>query len=225
MSSRLLNPEKPISNEWANLVPLDTPNLPGLETGCLPGWAGDFAGALAEHTESPRELAVGMVLVSLAAASARRLKVEVGPGYHEPCNLWTVVALAPGNRKSAVQSAATAPLVEWERAKIIELEPEIKRLTSEYETLKARAKEKRAKSVKENDERKARELAQAAADNRSFHWLRRSARSKGHNIKGEQRKLLTGELPTVTRGRPIAIGLDRFGIFADPVSISATAES
>lgn len=164
MSGLLLDAEKPVSNEWVNFVPLDTPDLPRLETGCLPGWAGNFAEALAEHTESPQELAVGMVLVSLAAASARRLRVEVGPGYHEPCNLWTVVALAPGNRKSAVQSAATAPLVEWERAKINELEPEIKRLTSEYETLKARAKEIRAKSVKENDESKARDLARVASD-------------------------------------------------------------
>lgn len=164
MSDPLFDPEKPVSNDWVSFVPLETPDLPTLETSYLPSWAGDFAKALAEHTESPSELAIGMVLVSLAAAAARRLRVEVGPGYYEPCNLWTVVALAPGNRKSAVQSAATAPLVEWERAKIVELEPEIKRITSEYETLKARAKEKRARSVKENDERKARELAREAAD-------------------------------------------------------------
>ena len=164
MSDHLLNAEKPLSDPWPNLVALDMPDLPELSSGCLPAWAGEFAQALSQQTESPEELSIGMVLASLAAAAARRLRVEVSPGYQEPCNLWMLVALAPGNRKSAVQSAATAPLVEWERAKMIELEPEIRRLTSEYETLKARAKEKRAKAVKENDERKARELAQQAAD-------------------------------------------------------------
>ena len=89
------------------------------------------------QTESPEALSIGMVLASVSSVVARRLRVEVAPGYIEPCNLWVVVALAPGNRKSAVQSAAIAPLVEWERAKMIELEPEIKRLTSEHETLAA----------------------------------------------------------------------------------------
>ena len=84
MSGFLLGGEKPVSNEWVNFVLLDTPDLPRLETGCLPGWAGNFAEALAEHPEPPLELAVGMVLVSLGAASARSLRVEVGPGYHEP---------------------------------------------------------------------------------------------------------------------------------------------
>ena len=115
------------------------------------------------QTESPEALSIGMVLASVSSVVARRLRVEVAPGYIEPCNLWVVVALAPGNRKSAVQSAAIAPLVEWERAKMIELEPEIKRLTSEHETLAARAKAKRAQAAREKDDRKALELTSEVA--------------------------------------------------------------
>ena len=68
---------------------------------------------------------VAMVLVACATAATRRLRVMVKPGYFEPCNLWAVVALPPGNRKSAVQSAATAPLVVWERDQATIMEPEL----------------------------------------------------------------------------------------------------
>ena len=84
--------------------------LPRLDLVHMPGWAGDYARAIAADTETPPELAAGMVLVVCATAAARRLRVMVKPGYFEPCNLWIVVALPPGNRKSAVQSATTTPL-------------------------------------------------------------------------------------------------------------------
>lgn len=164
MSTDLLKTAAPPPEDWPELVPLDAPNLPRLDLGHLPGWAGDYARAIAADTETPPELAAGMILVACAAAAARRLRVMVKPGYFEPCNLWAVVALPPGNRKSAVQAAATAPLVAWERDQAAIVEPEIKRVTSERKTLEVRAKEKRNKAAKEKDNGKAAELAREAAD-------------------------------------------------------------
>ncbi|MGB5830675.1 MAG: YfjI family protein, partial [Thiohalocapsa sp.] len=164
MTADLLNSAAPPTEDWPDLVPLDTPNLPHLDLVHLPGWAGDYARAIAADTETPSELAAGMVLVACASAAARRLRVMVKPGYFEPCNLWVVVALPPGNRKSAVQSAATAPLVDWEHYQAMIAEPEIKRLTSERKTMEARAKEKRSKAAKEKDNAKAAELAREAAE-------------------------------------------------------------
>lgn len=86
-------------SSWPDLVPLDAPNLPRLDLAHLPGWAGDFARAVAEATETPPELAAGMVLVACAVPAARRLRVLVKQGYCEPCNLWAVAALPSGNRK------------------------------------------------------------------------------------------------------------------------------
>jgi len=164
MTANLLKSAAPPAEDWPELVPLDAPNLPRLDLAHLPGWAGDFARAVAADTETPPELAVGMVLVACATAAARRLRVMVKPGYVEPCNLWAVAALPPGTRKSAVQSAATSPLLAWEReqAKITELE--IKRIASERKTLEARAKEKRSKAAREKDNDNAAELAREAAD-------------------------------------------------------------
>ena len=164
MTTDLLKSAAPPPEDWPELVPLDAPNLLRLDLAYLPGWAGDYARAITADTETPPELAAGMVLVACATAAARRLRVMVKPGYFEPCNLWAVVALPPGNRKSAVQSATTAPLLAWERDQATIMEPEIKRITSERKTLEARAKEKRNKAAKEKDNGKAAELAQEAAN-------------------------------------------------------------
>lgn len=164
MTGNLLNPSTPPEEEWPELVPLDAPNLPRLDLSHLPGWAGDFARATAEDTETPSELAAGMVLVTCATAAARCLRVLVKPGYSEPCNLWIVAALPPGNRKSAVQSAATEPLVAWELDQAMATEAEITRITSERKTMEARAKEMRNKAAKEESSSKAAELARQAAD-------------------------------------------------------------
>jgi hypothetical protein len=105
-----------------------------------------------------------MVLVACGTAAARRLCVQVKPGYQELCNLWIVAALPPGNRKSAVQAAATAPLIAWERDQAEFMETEIKRLTSERKTQEARAKDLRQKAAKEKDGNKSKMLATEAAD-------------------------------------------------------------
>jgi hypothetical protein len=164
MTADLLKSAAPPPEDWPELVPLDAPNLPRLDLAHLPSWAGDYARSIAVDTETPPELAAGMILVACATAAARRLRVMVKPGYFEPCNLWAVVALPPGNRKSAVQSAATAPLVAWERDQATIMEPEIKRIISKRKTMEARAKEKRSKAAKEKDNGKAEELAREAAD-------------------------------------------------------------
>jgi phage/plasmid primase-like uncharacterized protein len=152
------------SDEWPALVSLDTANLPRLQSSWLPGWAGDYAEALAHSTETPPELTVALTLASCSVAAARRVHVCVGPGYHEPCNLWLVVALVPGNRKSSVQTSTAAPLLAWERDTATQMKPQVLQVTSERMTLEARAKELRSKSAKDNDRQRADENAKEAAD-------------------------------------------------------------
>jgi len=164
MSATLLKAAAPPPENWPELVPLDAPDLPRLDLAHLPGWAGDFARALAADTETPPELAAGMVLAACATAAARRLRVMMNLGYYEPCNLWVMVALASGNRKSAVQSAATAPLLAWEQDRATIMEPQSKRIASERKTLEARAKERRSQAAREKDGEKAKELEREVND-------------------------------------------------------------
>jgi hypothetical protein len=148
---------------WPELIPLDEPNLPSLNLANFPLWAGTYIRALSTSTETPVELAAVTVLITCAAAAARRLNVLIKDGYSEPCNLWAIVALPPGNRKSAVQKLATKPLVAWESEQCRALDKEIKRITSERKTDEARIKDIRNRSAKILDEDTANEWAEKAA--------------------------------------------------------------
>jgi hypothetical protein len=151
-------------NIWPPLVRLDDPDLPRLRGKTLPSWAGDFATALSVATETPPELAVAMVLSASATAVARKFRVMIKDGYFEPCNLWLAAALEPGNRKSAVQGAATAPLVKWERQQKAAMADEITKATSAYKTAEARANKLRTMAVGEKDAAKSQKHAKEAAD-------------------------------------------------------------
>jgi hypothetical protein len=156
---------KPIEAEpWPDLIPLDTPTLPRLDISLLPGWAGTFTRELAASTETPPELAAGMVLAAAATAAARSVRLCVRSGYFEPLNLWTAAALPPGNRKSSVQRSATAPLLEWEATQARELEPEIARARSEVATIQERVKSLRSKAAKGSEPGAAEEAAALEAD-------------------------------------------------------------
>lgn len=159
-----LHDDAEVRDPWPPLVPIDAPTLPRLPADALPGWAGEFVAALAEETETPPELATALVLATCATAAARRFRAMVRPGYFEPLNLWLAVALPPGNRKSAAQKAAAAPLLAWERDQGAVLADEIKRAKSEVLTAEARAKEVRTKAARAADEMEARNLARQAAD-------------------------------------------------------------
>ena len=154
------------AESWPDLVPLDNPELEltRIDLAHLPGWAGDFARALSASTETPPELAAGMVLAACSVATARRLRVEVEPGYFEPCNLWVLVALPSGNRKSAVQSNACAPFLDWEHDQRKAMEPEIKRITSKLKTQEARIRKLRNDAAKQKEKHKVEELEKEIAD-------------------------------------------------------------
>lgn len=141
------------AEHWPPLIPLGGSGaLPTIKPELLPGWAGRFAAELAKATETPEPLAASMVLAACSVAAARRFEIEVKPGYIEPLNLWIIAAMAPGNRKSAVQAAACKPLTDWQFTQQAELEPRIKRAASDLRTAEERAKVLRTKTAKEPDE-------------------------------------------------------------------------
>jgi len=150
-------------NGWPALIPLDSPNLPSVDPNALPGFAGEYAAALSEATETPPELATAMVLATCATAAARRFRLEVQAGYCETLNLWILPALPPGSRKSAVQAKASAPLAEWEREQAEITGPEIAKARSDRETAEARAKEHRRQAAKAKSPEDARDFADMAA--------------------------------------------------------------
>jgi len=72
--------------------------------------------AEATATQTPPDLAAVVVLATISACIAKKFEVEIRPGWREPLNTYWLVALEPGNRKSAVFRDAVRPLHDHERA-------------------------------------------------------------------------------------------------------------
>lgn len=112
-----------IAGGWdAEPVPLSARRLlPPFPVDALPSWVADQVAAVAEFTQTPPDLAGCIALAALSTAAAGgRAVVEIRPGWREPVNLFTAVAMPPGSRKSAVFAAMTAPLLAAE-AELVEL--------------------------------------------------------------------------------------------------------
>jgi replicative DNA helicase len=141
---------------WEPPVPFHAFMLPPFPTAALPDWLRVYVEATAIETQTPPDLAALVTLSVVAATCAKVVEVHVRPGWVEPVNLFTVVAMDPGNRKSAVFSAATAPLDAAEQMENQVRMPEILVAQSRLEAAKQRLHDAQAA------------LKKAAADEQSI---------------------------------------------------------
>ena len=131
---------------WADATPLSTStSKPGFPVWSLPDWLGEYAAGLAEITQTPADLAGCLALAVLAVAAGGNVWVKA-PAWREPTNLYTVVVLPPGNRKSEVFAAMTAPLRAAEKVLEEETKPVIAEALITRRVAEARA-EKTAKAA------------------------------------------------------------------------------
>ncbi|SDH02596.1 YfjI family protein [Pseudonocardia oroxyli] len=121
----LHNDDQPTAQGWdADPTPLTPRRLaPPFPVDALPTWVADMVMAVAEFTQAPLDLPGCLALAALSTAAGGRAEIEIRPGWREPLNLYTVVAMPPGSRKSAVFAAMTAPLLDAERQLIDRARP------------------------------------------------------------------------------------------------------
>jgi hypothetical protein len=81
----------------------------------LPDVLRAWVDAEATATQTPRDLPAVVALATVSACVAKKVEVEVRDGWREPLNTYWLVALEPGNRKSAVFRDAVEPLLRYER--------------------------------------------------------------------------------------------------------------
>jgi replicative DNA helicase len=111
---------------WPDPMPLSARRAPAtFPIDALPSWVADMAGAVAEFTQTPADLAGCIALAALSTAAGGRAEVEIRGSWHEPANLFTVVVLPPGSRKSAVFTALIRPLLAAEAVLIERTRPAI----------------------------------------------------------------------------------------------------
>ncbi|MEV6818569.1 YfjI family protein [Nocardiopsis dassonvillei] len=127
---------------WPTPTPLPEPTsrLPGFPLRALPTWLRHHVDALTDLTQTPYDLAGCLSLAVLSAAASGRVHVDTGM-WTEPCCLYTVVAMEPASRKSAVWSAMTAPLSEAEQQLANQAAPLIRKAELQRRVALAQAKE------------------------------------------------------------------------------------
>ncbi|KAA9012400.1 DUF3987 domain-containing protein [Niallia endozanthoxylica] len=99
---------------WETPVPFEQYEVEPFPTKIFPEWLEDYVLHLAEFMEVYPDMPGMFSLSVLSVASSKKFKVSPFPGYEEPVNIWTIVALPPANRKSGIFSALKKPLTEWE---------------------------------------------------------------------------------------------------------------
>jgi replicative DNA helicase len=113
------------------------------------GWGLQCVAAVAEATQTPPDLAGCIAVGALSTAAGGRARVQVRPGWVEPVNIYTVVAMPPGSRKSAVFAAMIAPLLVAEQ-QLVEATQPPRLVDAELAARVARARAERTAKAAEN---------------------------------------------------------------------------
>ncbi|WP_117198333.1 YfjI family protein [Nocardiopsis sp. TNDT3] len=121
--------------------------LPAFPADCLPDWVAAFVTAVAEETQTPVDAAGCVALAALSTAAGGRAIVQVRGTYTEPVNLFTVVALPPASRKSAVFRAITSPILKVEAELTERIKPQIVEAELAREVAAGVAEKAKAKAV------------------------------------------------------------------------------
>lgn len=122
------------SSAWDPPILFHDFETPEIHAHHLPGIFGEFAAAIANTTETPEALSVMTILGVISAAITKQFVVCPIEGWHEPVNIYTLIALPPANHKSLVLNHCIKPLIAWEKEQTEKMAEEIKRHSSERKT-------------------------------------------------------------------------------------------
>jgi hypothetical protein len=146
------------ADAWDTPILFDEFETPDIAARLLPEILGEFSEALSQATETPEALSVMTVLGVISTAIAKRFIVSPKEGWHEPLNIYTLIALPPANNKSLVLNCCTKPLIEWEKDQALRLEYDITRQRSERKTQEKIIETLRIKAAKARDSIEQRHL-------------------------------------------------------------------
>ena len=110
-----MNTDSKNSTAWKPPIPIAHGDLPEFPVDALSPWIRDYVHALATSTQTPTDLAAMLAMSAVAITCARRIDVRIKPDYREPLNIYTMTAMPPGSRKSAVFTHVMRPIVAAEQ--------------------------------------------------------------------------------------------------------------
>ena len=137
---------------WPELQPIKNEAvLPKFPHEQFSDWLQDYCCELAEETQTPVEMACMLGLACCATALAKKVVVNPWGNWFEPVNLYVAVALPPGERKSAVVKAMTAPLKKWSKDRGVAMRTEVLKSNMERRRLEQEVRSFEARAVKADE--------------------------------------------------------------------------
>lgn len=128
---------------WERVIPLSEGTLPSFPVDALPPVLRDFVAAASESYQVPADLPAMLLLAAIATCCQKRIRVVIYGDHKEPLNLWVVVVLESGERKSAIMRIVLEPIREYERELVERSAPQVTRYQNKKAVLEARIKSKR----------------------------------------------------------------------------------
>jgi len=116
---------------------IGVPQTPEILPQHFPGPIADYIEAVSVFTQTPYAVAGCLVLGALSTVCQKKYIVNVRDGYSEPLNTFQAVALAPGERKTAVFTLVFNPIHRWEAGQAKKLKPKIDDAESLRKTMEA----------------------------------------------------------------------------------------
>jgi len=165
-------PDSPANHRedpWEPPIPFNAYDLPPFPVEALPDWLRNFIATVAIATQTPVDMAGLLALTMVGACVSRSVKVMARPGWIEPLNLYVLIVLAPGNRKSAVVAEIVAPMQEYEAELVQRMEPEYKSAKAKREAVEqalsiAKSAYAKARTASDRKGKTTPELEQAIED-------------------------------------------------------------
>lgn len=151
---------------WDVPVPLGAPHgaPPPFPIDVFPTWMGDMVAGVARFTQTDPAMVGPTALAVLSACAGGRLEVEPIAGWREPVNVFVSVIAGPGERKSPVHRALTAPLFAAEEGLAAKIRPQIEEAAALKDIAARQAEQAKAHAAKatEKPEEAAAEAIAAA---------------------------------------------------------------
>lgn len=102
--------------EWPDPIPLAADDAAECPIDAIPETPRNYLLQLAEATQTPVDLSVGMWLAAVGVAVQKKFAIEPSTGWREQLSFYCLMAMEPGNRKSAVATAIGQPIREYENS-------------------------------------------------------------------------------------------------------------
>lgn len=115
-----------ISLLWEKPIDINDTEVLKFPKGIFPDWLEQFVEAVAEETQTPFDAPAIASLSILSTIFARKFKTKVRGSWYETANIYAVLALDSGNRKSAVFKKFISPIMKFEKNEAKRLELPIK---------------------------------------------------------------------------------------------------